>query len=139
MWSMISETNSQYLCSNYHHDSAKYEKQVKLGSTNKQYVTVKGKVRLKLGLLWELGRSPKSTMVDFSWSVVNIFFQNMVILYIVRRQISCWFSSAFMLIQLYIFRPRSQNDCMVFYSYPFFSKVYDLGAYNECTKTNVNM
>ena len=75
---MISETNSQYVCSNYHHDSAKYEKQVRLGSTNKQYVTVKGKVRLKLGLLWELGRSPKSTMVDFSWPVVNIFFQNMV-------------------------------------------------------------
>lgn len=86
---MISETNSQYICSNYHDDSAKYEKQVKLDSTNKQYVTVKGEGRLKLGLLWELGRSPKSTMVDFSWPVVKFFFQNMVILYIVGRQISC--------------------------------------------------
>ena len=53
------------LSSNYHRNSAKCEKSVKLGKTNKQYVTVKNKGRPKLSLLWGLGRSPKSIMADF--------------------------------------------------------------------------
>ena len=55
----------RYVSSNYHHDSAKCEKSIKLGTTAKQYVTVKNEGKPKLGLLWVLGSSPKSTMVDF--------------------------------------------------------------------------
>ena len=56
----------RYVTSNYHYYSAKCEKSVKLSTTNKQYVTVKNKGRPKLGLLWRMGRSPKSIMADFS-------------------------------------------------------------------------
>ena len=55
---------ARYVSSNYHHDSANCEKSVKLCTTNKQYITVKNKGTPKLGLLWGLGRSPKSIMVD---------------------------------------------------------------------------
>ena len=55
----------RYVNSNYYHNSANCEKSVKLGTTNKQYVTVKNKGRPKLGLHWGLGRSPKSIMADF--------------------------------------------------------------------------
>lgn len=59
----------RHVSSTYHDDSAKFEKNMKLDTTNRQYVTVKNEVRPKLGLLWGLGRSPKSTMAGFrTWS-----------------------------------------------------------------------
>ena len=54
-----------YLSSNYHHDSAKYEKSVNLGTPTKQYVMVKIKGRSKVRLPWRLGSSPKPIMADF--------------------------------------------------------------------------
>ena len=45
----------RYVSSNYHHHSGECEKRVKLGTTNKQYVTVKNEGGSKLCLLWGTG------------------------------------------------------------------------------------
>ena len=41
----VSELVVRYVSSNYHHNSAKCDKSVKRGTTNKQYFTVKNKSR----------------------------------------------------------------------------------------------
>ena len=55
----------RYLSSNYHHNSSKRENSVKLGKTNKQYVTVRNTGTPKLGLLRGLGRNPNPIKADF--------------------------------------------------------------------------
>ena len=104
---------------------------MKLDTTNRQYVTVKNKVRPKLGLPWGLGRSPKSIMAGFrTWSSYILldgkFSAHSTLLKnqglkMIRKNV----------MQVFLLIYRYQNS--------FFHKFYHLGAYNECTKNNANI